>query len=148
MKVRGWVILAAVLMVAGDQAKDDPKKDLEPLQGTWKGVSGENDGNPIAEDAAKNQELIVMGDKYTLKVGGKEEEQGTLKLDPTKTPKTMDITITSGMDKGKTQLAIYQIDGDTFKICYAPAGSKDRPKQLSTKAGNKEGLLVLKKAKP
>ena len=149
MKVKVLMVLAAAVLLAGGKPKDDAgKKDLDALQGTWKGASGENDGKPVSEDDAKARELTFKGPQYSFKVSGKEVETGTVKLDSSKTPKTMDITITTGDDKGKTQLAVYQVDADTLKICYAAAGAKERPKELSTKAGTKQGLLIFKRAKP
>ena len=45
-------------------------------------------------------------------------------IDPTKKPKTIDYAMTEGFTKGKTQLGIYELDGDTFRSCFAPAGKR------------------------
>ena len=48
-------------------------------------------------------------------------------------PKMVDLTFTAGPEKGKTSLGIYEVDGDTWKICLGLAG-KGRPKEFTTKA--------------
>jgi uncharacterized protein (TIGR03067 family) len=89
--------------------------------------------------------VVVSGDKYTL-TAGKETEAGTLKLDETKTPKTVDSLMTEGKDKGKTQLGLYEQSGDELKLCFAEPG-KPRPNGFDTK-GSTNSLFVLKRAKP
>ena len=41
---------------------------------------------------------------------------------------------------------IYEIDGDNYKVCFAPPG-KDRPKEFSSKGDEGLTLSVWKKAK-
>jgi uncharacterized protein (TIGR03067 family) len=146
MKLRWLCIVAAGLLVAAEDQKDDAKKDLDKLQGTWKAESAEADGNALPDEVVKQMKLVVKGDKYTF-TAGPMEEKGTLKLDPSKKPAEVDIMIEEGEDKGKTQLGLYQLDGDTFKICFGRAGEKERPKELAAKAGSGTGMFVLKREK-
>ena len=39
---------------------------------------------------------------------------GTQKLDPSKSPKTLDVTVTEGLNKGAVMLGIYELGGDTL----------------------------------
>jgi uncharacterized protein (TIGR03067 family) len=147
MKTRMLVAVAVALLLAADETKNDAaKKDLEAIQGSWVGVSGEEDGKAVPEGAAKAMELIIKGDKYTFKVNGEEMEQGTLHLDPAQKPKALDLKITKGDDKGKSQKGLYQIEDGKLKICVS-APEKDRPKELSGKAGNKANLYVFQRSK-
>jgi uncharacterized protein (TIGR03067 family) len=132
--MRLFVLLPLVcgLLIAADTVKKDAKADKEKLQGTWK--------LPEVEG-----QMVIEGDKYTFKAGGS-EEQGTMKLDPSKTPKTIDIQITEGNDKGKTQLGVYEVDGDTFKLCVGQAGGTDRPTAVEAK--DNAFLFVFKRDKP
>ena len=41
----------------------------------------------------------------------------TYKLDASKKPAQIDLTITDGGLKGQTFPAIFQLDGDTLKVC-------------------------------
>jgi uncharacterized protein (TIGR03067 family) len=151
MKQTLLAMLAIGVLVAADGTKDDPKKDQtttkNPLEGTWKGVSGEFNGMAMADDEVKGMEFNVKGDQYTLKVKGEERETGTIKVDATKTPKTIDFKIASGDDKGKNQVGIFEVEKDTLKLCVAIPGQNDRPKEMSAKAGTMQILFVLKRAK-
>jgi len=118
---------------------DDTKKDQEKLQGTWSVVSGERDGQP--NDSIKNDKLVISGDKITVKkAAGSEETPVTFTLDATKKPKQMDVKA-----EGMTLLAIYELDGDNLKLCFARGA--ERPTDFTAKAGSERMSAVLKRDK-
>jgi uncharacterized protein (TIGR03067 family) len=148
MFAHALLMIAATTLAAPDTPAEDAKKELSRLEGAWVATTFEVQGTQLPADAVKEVKLVCSGEKYTFMGSNGDEEKGTLKLDPAKKPKTLDIQITSGNDQGKLQLAIYELDGDTFKICAAIAGEKERPKELSTtKAGGGDLLLVFKREK-
>ena len=124
---------------ADDKAPKDAKAELDKLTGTWKGVSVVRDGKDVPKPEAEAVRLVVAGEKYTL-AEGKDEIEGTHKLDPTKTPKEIDAVRTKGAGKGETMKGIYQLSEDSFLVCFAAPG-KDRPKELKAEGG--PGLRVL-----
>ncbi len=147
MKTKLMMIVATgLLMAADDSPADKAKKELEALQGTWNGVSAQENGQAVPEANAKSMQLIIKGDKYTFKLEGREFEQGTLKVDPTKKPKTIDIKITMGDDKGKDQPGYYELEKDTLKICV-PSPGKPRPKEFGAKPDSGANLFVFQRPK-
>ena len=58
----------------------------------------------------------------------------------------MDVLGTEGPNKGKTFPSIYELDGDTLKICYTLEG-KDRPAGFESKEGTETLLVTYKRAK-
>ena len=144
-----WLALGVTgLLIAADSPKGDAKKDLDRMQGSWVAASGESKGNAIPDEQVKGTKFVLKGDKYSYTVGDVYQEEGTVKIDATKTPKTIDVTIMEGEDKGETQRGIYALDKDTLKLCFAPPGKdKTRPKDFSTNAGNEQLLLVLSREK-
>ena len=68
------------------------------------------------------------------------------KLDPSKSPKAIDVTITEGPSKGAVMLGIYEFDGDTLKVCFDPEGKK-RPTEFKSPAGSQTFYNVHKRAK-
>jgi len=68
-------------------------------------------------------------------------------VDVAKKPKQLDITFTDGPDKGKTTLAIYELEDDTYKVCI-DVGEKGRPTEFASKKGSGHVLQVLKREKP
>src|SRR6516162_6671914 len=114
MKRYALLALAAGLLVGAD----DPKDELKKLEGTWTMASGEKDGKALAEQAIKGAKLVFKGDQHDVKVGD-DIFKGTHKVDPSKKPKTIDATDSEGPFKGKTVLGIYELETDTFKVCFA-----------------------------
>ena len=74
-------------------------------------------------------------------------DRGTVKLDPSKSPKAMDIRGAEGPNKGKTILAIYELDGDTLRVCYDHSG-KARPSAFKAEAKSPRSLITYRRAKP
>jgi uncharacterized protein (TIGR03067 family) len=140
-------ILAVVVLAVGlSAAVADEKAELEKFNGTWKGVSVVTDGKEMPKAEAEAVRLTVKGEKYTLKIGN-EEIEGTHKLDPTKTPKHIEAVRTKGPNKGEKLLGIYELEGDTYRACFAAPG-KDRPTEFKSAPGSGQRVLSFKREKP
>jgi RNA polymerase sigma-70 factor (ECF subfamily) len=142
LKIAAGVLLVVAATVGMGAAalihaqKEDPAtKELERLQGTWVAVSAERQGKEVPEEKVKEAKitLVISMDKFTLKTArGTGELKGTLKIDPTRQPKTMDWSALRPEDKNAVNAkGIYQLDGDTLRFCY---GGQDRPSKFKTKA--------------
>ena len=145
MKCRCMLVLGVVFLLAADDAADPVKKELARFQGTWKLVSVETDQNKLTEDALQHFRLKIDGDKFSA-TEDKTTIHGTFKVDPTKKPKTIDIKMIDAEMKEKTMLGIYELEGDTYKLCGDMAG-KTRPTEFSVKPGSAYVLEVLKRVK-
>jgi uncharacterized protein (TIGR03067 family) len=145
MKRRYLLICGVVFLLAAADAADDVKKELARFEGTWKIISLETEQNKLTEDALKHIQLKLEGDKFTT-VDENRETHGTFKPDPSKKPKTIDMTFTDGPLKGKTMLGIYELEEDTYKVCVDVQG-KNRPKEFAVKPGSGYVLEVLKREK-
>jgi uncharacterized protein (TIGR03067 family) len=136
------LLCAVAFIIAADQPTADAnKKDLEALQGDWAAVSIIHDGDKLPDDDAQSLFRTVKGDQYTVFLFRKAITKGTLKLDATKKPKTIDFLPTSTGVKSEPILGIYELEGDSWKICYALPG-KERPKELTSKKGSGHALAV------
>ena len=71
---------------------------------------------------------------------------GTQKLDPSKSPKAIDVTMTEGPNKGAVMLGIYEFDGDTLKVCFDPQGKK-RPTEFKSPPDSANFVNVHKRVK-
>jgi len=119
--------------------------DLKAMEGTWKVASAEAGGQPVDSDDLKALVVTIMGDHFTVQT--KESmEGGTLKLDETQKPRTMDATMTEGFEAGKVTRAIYELVGDTLRVCYALDGG-ERPSELATKDGSPWLLITYQREK-
>jgi uncharacterized protein (TIGR03067 family) len=143
------VLVAMLVLVAAPAPKDeDTKKDVERLQGKWRTVSVECDGEDITSDDAKKFILTFEKQTVSYKRGDEIAWKGTYKLDPSQKPKVIDITIEETLienGKGKRILGIYEFEKEQLKWCSADLDEKDRPKAFSTKGKPTHLLYTLKK---
>jgi uncharacterized protein (TIGR03067 family) len=68
--------------------------------------------------------------------------KGELKLDPTKTPKQFEIKKFDGNIRG-----IYELKGNTLKLCYVVGGESAIPKDFKSTAANEATIFTLTKSK-
>jgi uncharacterized protein (TIGR03067 family) len=129
-------------------ADDSPaaKKDLAALQGEWSMVSGSADGQPMPEENRKQMKRVCKGNETTTTMAGQVYLKAKITLDPSKKPKAIDYQMTDGFTKGKTQLGIYEVTGDTFKACFGKPGA-ERPTDFTSKPGDGRTLSVWKRDK-
>jgi uncharacterized protein (TIGR03067 family) len=139
------VFVGSLLMIAAaTAAQDRDQKDEDKIQGVWLVVLMEKGGEKAPIEVSKDAKMTITDGTFKMELAGR-AENGTVtyKLDPSKTPKQIDITESRG-GKNDVVIGIYSLDGDDLKICF----SKDiRPKDLATQAGDNNFLLVLKRDK-
>ena len=135
-------LLAACTLLFSQTARAD---DLKDMAGIWKVESAEAGGQKVESEDLKAIVVTITGETYTVKLKDK-LDAGTLKLDETLKPKTMDATDTEGLDAGKVVKAIYELSGDTLKVCYALEGG-ERPTEMATKEGSPVLMLTYKREK-
>jgi uncharacterized protein (TIGR03067 family) len=146
MRVRTLAVLVVGLLIAADDAKSDNKKDMEKMQGEWTMASGERNGQAIPDEFVQSLKRTIKGNQYTVKREDEVINGGTYTIDATKSPKTIDLKVTEGQAAGQEMHGIYELDGDTIKICYANPG-KPRPTEFNAKEGTEQTLATWKRAK-
>jgi uncharacterized protein (TIGR03067 family) len=139
------ISLCALALTA--HADDDAaKKDLKAMQGTWKVVAAEHDGDSL--DRIVGGVMTIKDNNFHIKTVGGTELKGDLILNAAKKPKHIDYAHQDGLLKDKTWQGIYELNGDTLKIIYAEADSeKERPTEFKTLKNSKLLLLELKREK-
>jgi uncharacterized protein (TIGR03067 family) len=128
------------LLLDPDLFKDAAaRKDKEALQGTWNFVSG-----------IREAQLLIAGDHFTARFKTGEIYVGTFHLDPSRKPKAMDLFISEGPERhrGKTSLAIYDLDGDHLIWCPAEPGVGDRLRGFPPEADTRHLCLVFRRDRP
>lgn len=146
--VRLAIAAAGVVSLVGVVGADDPtavRDERKALDGSWSLVSADVGGQKLPEAVTKTFTLVMKGDEYAVKSGGP-DDTGTVKLDPSKQPKELDVVGVEGPNKGKTFPAIYDLDGDTLKVCY-DLGGKKRPAEFKAAPGTKQFMAVYTRKK-
>jgi uncharacterized protein (TIGR03067 family) len=137
-----WQPLLAVLVVAALTPAEDKPKDEEAIQGTWNVVSREMVGKKTPDAELKTLKVTIKDGTITTD-DDKKKEKVTYKLDPSKKPKAIDLTD----EEGKiTTLAIYELDGDTLKLCWSEKVD-DRPTKFASDADSAQTVMVFKRVK-
>src|SRR5436190_10957242 len=128
--------------VANQVEKTD---DALTVQGTWIPVKAELAGS-IWPDALLKTIVLKMADgKYEVSVAG-QLDKGTYKQDSTSRPKGLTIQGTEGPNAGKSFPCIYELDGDTLRVCYDLSGVK-APTEFATAKGTQLYLVTYMRKK-
>ena len=107
-------------------------EDLDRLQGTWRIVDTEYDGNRLTEEAQKYSWEFKV-DQYTIKCQGNFQELWHVQVDSSRRLKTIDSTHDL---LGKTFKGIYEVTDDTLKVCYDLTGN-GRPDSFKAAQGSR-----------
>src|SRR5262249_14884653 len=110
--------------------------DLDQMQGTWRAVLMNRDGEmqPL-QGAFADLQLVVRDDRRTIKSGPTILSEAYYRLNPAAEPPTIDLVVTRGGSRGQIMLGIYEIAGDRLRVCYAVPG-RERPRDFTPKAGS------------
>jgi uncharacterized protein (TIGR03067 family) len=145
-------LLVSLVGPGADTTRAGTQKELAQLQGTWRGVGGEEAGTILTPEEARKEEaeFIFKENTLTIRMHGKVLREFKVAVDPSTDPKELDLRFTQGKDEGKVCLAIYRIDGDRLTICAAtklrPARDERRPNVFSTQKSQgkskRPGLLL------
>lgn len=139
------ILLVAVALIAADKGEKKKKVDAEKIQGNWIVVEAYRKGKKDGDQLGKF--VTFSGKKMTLRLGrgGKRTFENVFELRPYKKPRELDMIFkVSGGEK--TFEAIYELTGDTLKICF-PEPGKGRPRMMGTAAGDERSVLVFKRVK-
>jgi len=111
-------------------------KDIDKLQGTWTVATLEMDGEPMS--SMGDSRIVIEGSRFTS-LGMGAEYEGTVELDAAAKPARINMKFDKGPEKGNTNLGIYQLKGDSWKLCLATRGTV-RPKTFKSPPGS--GIAV------
>jgi uncharacterized protein (TIGR03067 family) len=146
--VLGVLIAGTTALWAADNDQEAAiKEDREKMEGNWTVASLVMNGTKVPEGELKKLKIIIAADgKWTVLNDGETIITTTTKIDPTKSPKTVDMKFVTGDLQGKSALGIYEVTDDTIKYCRAAPG-KDRPTDFSAKEGSEHILAVYQREK-
>jgi uncharacterized protein (TIGR03067 family) len=118
--------------------------NTNPLAGTWSCVSATVDGKRLPHETTDLLQLTLTQNRYTTKKGSDVLFDSTYTVDPSKSPKQINMIGTEGDLTGKVAPGIYSFDDDVLKICYVMPGLK-RPEIFESPPGSKATLIIWKR---
>jgi uncharacterized protein (TIGR03067 family) len=148
MKQNRLALLVLAVLVVGvpvsGRQTEKPEGDLAKMQGIWSVVSVSEDGRPFPKPEEfkfqfKDNKILILSKGVT-------DREMTCTLDPSKSPREINLSRTVD-GQVETAQGIYEMSGDSFKMCLIKPGQGARPKEF--KSPNKDILLLeLKRDKP
>lgn len=132
------------------KAKAKTQSDLELLQGTWDIVEVVNNGAQVTQDPMRRGRVVFAGAMMTVQESPDEAQprKFQITLYPREKPKAIDMTTQNGEYQGSVNGAIYELEGDTLKLCAPNSPEVDeRPTQFQSEEGSSNVLLILKRVK-
>lgn len=143
--MRHFAFAATLFVVTGSITAQQPneqkkKTDLELLQGIWEIDGLENAGKAQPAANHKGNTITFTKDKATLREVGFQSIEFTFSLDPTKTPKTIELSARGNLIHG-----IYKLDGDNLTLSVSLGGLRP-PTEFATKTGGDSETFILKRS--
>ncbi len=121
-------------------------QDIDLLQGSWGIKSLTMEGQDLPAIMFANASIVVNGNRFTS-LGMGTQYEGTLRLDPSTTPRQLNMNFDVGPERGNVNLCIYELAGDVWKLCIATRGSV-RPTAFISTPGTGIAQQVLQRATP
>ncbi|HLW66207.1 MAG TPA: TIGR03067 domain-containing protein [Gemmataceae bacterium] len=145
-----FMIFSLCLLAAGCSRlrKGNATSDLRKLQGAWEIQKLEQDGESAA-DASILKMVIIQDDRFAFRYRlARSKEDGDLvyhfRLDTSKSPRQIQLT---SPEEGDLAPGIYELDGDTLKICWNRNDKSSVPSDFTCAKGSDRRLIVLQRAK-
>ena len=121
----------------------DAGADTKVLEGNWKLIRTETKGNLGAGLEYSKPGLFIEDSKIFWTQDGKARgPKGDLTIDPSTSPKSIDVEITRGSYIGKKLLGIYELKGNKLTICWSEPGGEKRPTKFVTKTAIGAGATL------
>src|SRR5438445_5764517 len=110
------IALFAGACIAAEQPSDEAvKKELKTFEGKWEALSAQNfDGTTPTDVELQLMTLDVDGAEFTMKTGSL-TVKGTIKVDPSKKPKAIDIYFGNAAEPNIK--GIYEVKDGVRKSC-------------------------------
>ena len=138
------LVLTSAGPLVADEKEEAINADRALLAGEWRVVSIEANGNTNA-DLGVARVTIVNGldGKWSLLANGKPIAEGMSTIDPTTSPKTIELKGIRGSvenARGTHYRGIYEVHETTRRLCFVPA---DKPLPESFSGGRETGQILV-----
>lgn len=123
--------------------------ELDKFKGYWR-ISGETKDGVETPKAKLIKTYLHFTDKVIAAYEDEDEKEIDIALfavRPKLNPKGIDISFIQGPNKGRTDQAIYRLEGKKMELCIQEDPKGDRPTDFAAPAGSKRTLLILERVR-
>jgi uncharacterized protein (TIGR03067 family) len=148
MQVLAFAAFAIAVIASMSAAQDDkPAGDLRRLKGRWVAETREYQGKVEKKSELNGLTLVFDAEKFVITTeGDRVMLKGTITVDPTVSPKAIDVKVAGRDGKESVVPAIYELSGDKLKTAF-PLEGTDQPSDFTTRAESKVRVTVYRRAK-
>jgi uncharacterized protein (TIGR03067 family) len=136
--------MAALAIATGPENDEAAKNELARFEGVWRFALVEVDGVKQPEVPFETHKMVILKDGRFVIMQGNRITRGNIKMNPSKSPKQYDVQV--GGAAAMTAHGVYELDGDTCKLCF-PLKGGERPTDLESKPGGGRLFHIFKRDK-
>ena len=113
---------------------------LAELQGKWRVIGLEVEGKTIPQEQIASSSITITGTRF-MATGPGSLYEGEMTIDAAALPRRLSVAMEKGPEL-RTNHAIYEIKGDTLRICLNVNG-EPAPRAFATRPGEPVALETL-----
>lgn len=148
MRLRSPVIVSLTCLFLGACVNArTSEKELKKLEGDWEVIGATSYGRSAPRDKIKGNRFVFSKDRLTMiDPDGKKFKEFRVVLDFSQQPRAMDL-IGPGSKYSKEEItpAIYELKGDSLRICRSQPSAARRPTAFESERGSRLSLITLKR---
>jgi len=114
-------LASAIFLAACAELSPGPGR-VPSLAGDWTCVSAQVNGTPLSTETVQALSLTLTDTRYITRKGSEILFDSTYRVDRTETPARIFMLGNEGELSGKEAAGIYELTGNTLRICYAMPG--------------------------
>ena len=121
------------LLLAAGPGRGDEAAEKKKLEGVWRCVAVQRNAKEFPSPKGAEDELVVGADGLLFKVKViKAEVKAGYALDPSQSPRHIDVKLKADGKDDVVRKGIYELDGETLRLGLGAPGG-DRPKSFDEK---------------
>ena len=152
-----YLVLVAIccLSVGSSALAQQPTNDLDQLQGEWQAIEFVASGYDLPKRVIDHLTVVIKNDRlsYTLPKFDDPTRPSVVKVDAEilvgpGTPQTIDVRTVQGRTRTEPLRGVYELRGDTLRICLPsgePGSSTERLTTLGPSKASKATQLTLRR---
>lgn len=114
------------------------------LRGVWQATKVTVSGQSIPAAELGSIRLTLTGTRFTTRRGEETLFDSSYTADSTTSPMEIEMVGSGGDFEGQAALGIYELAGETLRICYSMPGF-GRPREFASAPGSGAFLIILRR---
>jgi len=141
------LVFLATVALADDSAADKARKSLEPFQGRWTVLKGQEGQEVFDEKILAKFPMTFTGDQMEMVHEAEKMVKLTVRIKPEGDPKEIDAQFPATIESGKLLRGIYKFEDGTLTLAFGLDKDSTRPSKFEAGLKGKKTLVLVLKPK-